>query len=190
MREHPEWFRWRDGELVTPILANPTDPRRPRVMSDLAELDLDSASARRWQMEYFVKLAGHYLELGATGLPLQLLPTRSRRTCGASSSPTLRERYPDAVFMAAALGCPFEQVRALAGCGFDLIFDSSRWWDFHDRWFLDQQEELRRIAPPWPSRKTTTRPASPPPSTSRSRTRSPGSTAPATSTRWPSAPAC
>jgi starch synthase (maltosyl-transferring) len=50
--------------------------------------------------------------------------------------------------MAAALGCPFDQVRALAGCGFDLILDSSRWWDFHDRWFLDQQEELRRIAAP------------------------------------------
>ena len=45
--------------------------------------------------------------------------------------------------LAAALGCPFEQVLGLAGCGFDLIFDSSRWWDLRARWFLEQREELR-----------------------------------------------
>ena len=59
----------------------------------------------------------------------------------------LHEDYPDAVFLAAALGCPFELTRMLAGCGFDLIFDSSKWWDFHQRWFLGQYDELRRIAP-------------------------------------------
>ena len=59
----------------------------------------------------------------------------------------LHADYPEAVFLAAALGCQFERTRMLAGCGFDLIFDSSKWWDFHQRWFLDQYDELRRIAP-------------------------------------------
>ena len=92
----------------------------------------------------------------------------------------LHEDYPDAVFLAAALGCPFELTRMLAGCGFD--FD------------LRQQQvvglppalvprPIRRAAPyrahgRLPAR-TTTRRGSPSKRASPSPRRSPHSTVPA-----------
>jgi starch synthase (maltosyl-transferring) len=148
-QERPDWFR-RDAEggLVSPSLANPSDPRRPRHMTDLAELELGGDPGRtRAQVEHFAQLARHYLGLGADGFRVssayKVPPAMWRDLIGEA-----RRDHPDSVFMAAALGCPFDQVRALRGCGFDLILDSSKWWDFHDGWFLEQQEELRRIAAP------------------------------------------
>ena len=98
------------------------------------------------QAQHFAGVARHYLELGAAGF----------RCSSAYKVPSelwrdliqdVRRTHAKAVFLAAALGCPFEQVKALQGCGFDLIFESSRWWDFHAPWYLEQQEALRRIAP-------------------------------------------
>ena len=147
VERHPDWFR-RDGhgDLVAPALANPNDPRRPRVMADLAELELHDPALRPAQSAHFAGLARHHLELGAAGFrcssAYKVPPELWRALIGE-----VRGHHPDAVFLAAALGCPFDQVTQLGGCGFDLIFESSRWWDFHAPWFLDQQEALRRIAP-------------------------------------------
>jgi starch synthase (maltosyl-transferring) len=148
VEQHPDWFRHGgDGGLAAPVLANPNDPRRPRVMADLAELELNDPGKRGQQAGYFVQVARHFLGLGASGFRCSSaykVPPELWRAIIAG----VREHHADAVFLAAALGCPFEQVRPLHGCGFDLIFDSSRWWDFHAPWFLDQSDELRRIAPP------------------------------------------
>ena len=136
----------RSEGLVAPVLANPDNARQPRVMADLAELDLGEPGRHRAQIDYFAGLACHYLDLGAAGFrcssAYKVPPDALARLIAR-----VRERHPGAVFLAAALGCPFDQVLALAGCGFDLIFDSSRWWDFHAPWFLEQREQLRRIAP-------------------------------------------
>ncbi|MEJ2521759.1 MAG: DUF3416 domain-containing protein [Gammaproteobacteria bacterium] len=50
---------------------------------------------------------------------------------------------PAPVFCADALGAPPEEVVALGRAGFDLAFNSSRWWDFRAPWLLDQYEQLR-----------------------------------------------
>ena len=143
---HPDWFlRGPDG-LVSPVLANPDDARQPRVMADLAELDLRDPGRREAQSDYFAGIARHYLDLGAAGFRCSSaykVPPPLWRGLIAK----VRDTHPDAVFLAAALGCPFDQVLGLADCGFDLIFDSSRWWDFHAPWFLEQREQLHRIAP-------------------------------------------
>ncbi|MDX6748496.1 maltotransferase domain-containing protein [Geminicoccaceae bacterium 1502E] len=145
--EHPAWFRrGPDGEPAHPVLANAQDLHHPRYMADLAELDLHDPATRAAQLDHFLGLAGHFLELGIGGFrcsaAYKVPPGLWRTLIGR-----LKERHPGAVFLAAALGCPFEQTLALGGCGFDLIFDSSRWWNLHDPWFLDQYEALRRVAP-------------------------------------------
>jgi starch synthase (maltosyl-transferring) len=146
VEQRPDWFRrGPDGGLVAPVLANPNDPRRPRVMADLAELELRDPGKHALQVAYFVQVARHFLGLGAAGFrcssAYKVPPELWRAIIGG-----VRERHGDAVFLAAALGCPFDQVRPLHGCGFDLIFDSSLWWDFHAPWFLEQSDELHRIA--------------------------------------------
>ena len=40
-----------------------------------------------------------------------------------------------------------EEVLALAGAGFDYLFNSLKWWDFESPWLLDQYEKFRHIAP-------------------------------------------
>lgn len=146
-QQHPDWFRHDGGGgLVAPVLANPNDPQRPRVMGDLAELELRNPELQPAQAAHFAGLARHYLDLGAAGFrcssAYKVPPELWRRLIGE-----VRQSHGHAVFLAAALGCPFELVKGLAGCGFDLIFESSRWWDFHAPWYLEQQEILRRIAP-------------------------------------------
>src|SRR5688500_7856682 len=119
VHERPDWFR-RDGhDLAAPVLANPADARRPRVMGDLAELDFGDHGRWEAQAAHFAHLARHYLELGAAGFrcsaAYKVPPELWRALIG-----DVRRTHPDAVFLAAALGCPFEQVKALNGCGFDL----------------------------------------------------------------------
>ena len=145
VEEHPSWFKRKDGELTAPVLANPTPTSSP--LYDGFGGARPGRSTRPDQLAYFTRLASHFLGLGAAGfrcsaaykVPPDFWRELIRRVRDGG--------HPDAIFLAAALGCPFDLVRGLAGCGFDLIFDSSRWWDFRGHWFLDQYEELRRIAP-------------------------------------------
>ena len=51
---------------------------------------------------------------------------------------------PDVVMAADTLGCPDWQVVEVAQLGFDLCYNSSKWWDFQKSWCLDQ---YRAIAP-------------------------------------------
>ncbi len=54
---------------------------------------------------------------------------------------------PQISFFAETLGCRLREVEALAHSGFDYLFNSSKWWDFHQEWLLQQYEEFRQIAP-------------------------------------------
>jgi starch synthase (maltosyl-transferring) len=61
----------------------------------------------------------------------------------------LRAHAPRAWFVADVLGAPASALPALAGVGFDGVLDSSRWWNFHDGWFLEQHALLRGIGVPF-----------------------------------------
>jgi starch synthase (maltosyl-transferring) len=61
--------------------------------------------------------------------------------------PKARERNPEILFFAESLGCTIEQVVALAGAGFDYVFNSSKYWDYLQPWCLGQYEQSRRLAP-------------------------------------------
>ncbi len=40
-----------------------------------------------------------------------------------------------------------DQTRKTASAGFDYIFNSSKWWDFHGRWLMAQYQLTREVAP-------------------------------------------
>ena len=83
------------------------DPQRPRYMEDLAELDLADPLKRRDQLEWFTRVATHYLDAGVAGFrcsaAYKVPPDMWRALL-----PEIRERCPGTVFLAAALGCPFD----------------------------------------------------------------------------------
>jgi starch synthase (maltosyl-transferring) len=55
--------------------------------------------------------------------------------------------YPHAWFAADALGRPAAELWSLEGAGFDALFNSVGWWNLEDRWFIEQMDIFRRVAP-------------------------------------------
>ncbi|MCR6631556.1 MAG: DUF3416 domain-containing protein [Magnetospirillum sp.] len=145
--EHPDWFaRDAAGALVSPGAVDPDDPTRVTEWGDLAKLDYDRAELHPAFIEYWGRLAGHYAGLGFAGfrcdaayqVPADIWTGIIRAT---------RAARPDAHFAAETLGCTPEQIAALHRAGFDTLFNSSKWWDFHQPWLLEQYDQLRTIAP-------------------------------------------
>jgi starch synthase (maltosyl-transferring) len=142
----PEWFaRGDDGEVLSPFAVDPVDPARKTVWGDLAELDYRPPQ-RDEIVAYFAELVRHYVGLGFGGFRCDAaykVPAEVwRRLIEAAKS-----LDPDILFLAENLGATVAEVEALAGAGFDYLFNSVKWWDFESPWLLDQYEQFRHIAP-------------------------------------------
>ena len=142
----PQWFaRDATGEIRSPFAIDPDDPDRKTVWGDLAELDYRPPQ-RDEIVAYFEELVRHYIGLGFRGFRCDAaykVPSQVwRRLIDAAGSCD-----PDIVFCAENLGASEEEVLALAGAGFDYLFNSLKWWDFESPWLLDQYEKFRHIAP-------------------------------------------
>src|SRR5215469_274457 len=142
----PHWFaRDARGNVVSPFATDPADPSQKTVWGDLAELDYRPPQQRQI-MRYFQELVRHYIGLGFGGFRCDAaykVPTEVWRGLIGDA----KAADPDVVFCAENLGAPKEAVLALAGAGFDYLFNSVKWWDFESLWLLDQYDEFRRIAP-------------------------------------------
>ncbi|WP_342643699.1 alpha-1,4-glucan--maltose-1-phosphate maltosyltransferase [Rhodoligotrophos ferricapiens] len=55
----------------------------------------------------------------------------------------IRDRAPDTLMIADALGVAVETMLATAGAGFDFVFNSSAWWDFRQDWLISQYDQFR-----------------------------------------------
>ncbi len=143
---HPDWFAHdAKGEILSPFATDPADPRRKTVWGDLAELDYGSPQ-RAEIAAYFQDVVRHYLGLGFGGFRCDAaykVPAEAWRTLTGAAKATA----PDSLFCAETVGAPKEAVLALAGAGFDYLYNSVKWWDFKSPWLLDQYEAFRHIAP-------------------------------------------
>src|SRR5712671_3077940 len=142
----PHWFaRDARGNIVSPHATDPADPTQKTVWGDLAELDYRSPQQRQI-LAYFQQLVRHYIALGFSGFRCDAaykVPTEVWRGLIDDA----KRVSPEVLFCAENLGAPKEAVLALAGAGFDYLFNSVKWWDFESPWLLDQYEDFRHIAP-------------------------------------------
>jgi starch synthase (maltosyl-transferring) len=158
---HPRWFaRAVDGTVRSPSAIDPADATQVTVWGDLAEIAYDGPEEDA-VIAYFCGVARHYAALGFRGFRCDAaykVPARAWRRIIAAA----REAAPKAVFCAETLGARIDEVKGLAGAGFDYLFNSSKWWDFSSPWLLDQYDQFRRIAPSiaFPESHDTTRLAS------------------------------
>lgn len=145
--EYPSWhLRHQNGSIVMPSVTDPDDPGKVTVWRDLAEIDYSPRPERDQIIAYWFNLVCHYSSLGFRGfrcdaaykVPADVWEAVIKAARGVRS---------DSVFAAETLGCSPDQVEALDGCGFDCLFNSSRWWDFKADWLLDQYERYRHVAP-------------------------------------------
>jgi len=58
----------------------------------------------------------------------------------------LRKQRPDCRFLAWTPGCTHDQLDQLSGSGFDGVFSSGAWWDFHAPWYFREYRKLSAIA--------------------------------------------
>jgi starch synthase (maltosyl-transferring) len=142
----PHWFsRDARGNFVSPHATDPADPTQKTVWGDLAELDYRPPQQRQIQA-YFQQLVRHYIGLGFGGFRCDAaykVPAEVWRGLIDDA----KAACADVVFCAENLGAPKEAAVALAGAGFDYLFNSVKWWDFESPWLLEQYEEFRHIAP-------------------------------------------
>jgi starch synthase (maltosyl-transferring) len=142
----PGWFaRDARGDVVSPHATDPADPTQKTVWGDLAEFDYRPPQQRQI-LGYFQELVRHYIELGFGGFRCDAaykVPAEVWRGLIGEA----KAADADAIFCAENLGAPKEAVLALAGAGFDYLFNSVKWWDFESPWLLEQYDEFRHIAP-------------------------------------------
>ncbi len=146
-QEHPDWYkREYDGTLRSPRAVDPTNPTNVTVWGDLAELDYERPEAREGLIRYFADWVRHQVGLGAKGFRCDAayqVPAGVWRTLIEAA----RSVDPEVQFFAETLGCTPRQVEALGDAGFDYLFNSAKWWDLQEPWFLEQYELYRSIAP-------------------------------------------
>ena len=143
---HPEFFlRGDDGKLVSPSAIDPADARKVTVWGDLAEIDYRPRPAREALVLQWKSLIARHIRIGFEGFRCDA----AYQVPGEVWSDLIRHGRDqgDVLFVAETLGCRLEQMRQLAGAGFDAFFNSSKWWDFREPWLLEQYDSFRKVAP-------------------------------------------
>lgn len=145
--KHPDWYvRDADGEVVSPSAIDPADARKVTVWGDLADIDNAASSDKTQLWQYWEDLVDFYVSIGFEGFrcdaAYQVPSGLWRRLIGKA-----RSINPACLFWAETLGCRLEEIVDLENAGFDLIANSSKWWDFSEPWCLKQHEQFRALGP-------------------------------------------
>lgn len=143
-REHPEWFvHERDGRIAN---ASCEHNRQKVVWKDLAQFDHRHSRDAEGLYRYCVRVVEHLLSLGIEGFRCDAA-YQVPRSFWHRLIREVKSRHPQVVFVAETLGCNADQTRNTARAGFDLVFNSSKYWNFHDWWLLEQYNLIRETAP-------------------------------------------
>lgn len=144
LREHPDWYK-RDerGRII-----NPGAMHKGKMVywRDLAEIDNAGSTDRDALWKYWRSVTKYYLDLGFRGF----------RCDAAYQVPAdlwhfliqyIKSIDPQVRFFAETLGCSVEQTLEVANAGFDYIYNSFKWWNMKDAWFLDQLRQTQPVVP-------------------------------------------
>ena len=143
LKTNPEWFYWENGQVVHPSC----DENGHRVVwEDLARFNHRPSHNTDGLHDLFYHAAKYLLDLGFTGFRCDAAYQVPRATWERLFT-RLRRDNPEVVFLAETLGCTPDQTRDTAAAGFDYVFNSSKWWDFHGAWMMEQYNLIREATP-------------------------------------------
>lgn len=151
-RDHRNWYKLNDdGSIKNPGAKDDNAPGGYTIWGDLNEIDNEHSSDRNNLWEYWWKVMEMYLSCGVRGFRCDAayqIPNDLWRMLIERS----RNKHPETKFFAESLGCPLDQTIGLAKAGHDFVFNSGKWWDYRQDWFIDQlkmgQGQVRSICFP------------------------------------------
>jgi starch synthase (maltosyl-transferring) len=142
-RQHPEWFVQENGNVAHPFCM---ENGHKVVWGDLALFNHPHTSDPEGLYRYCYKIVEYLLELGFKGFRCDAAYQIPSHVWGRLIR-DIRQKYPGTAFLAETLGCTADQTKQTAQAGFDYVFNSSKWWDFHSAWLMEQYQLVRDIAP-------------------------------------------
>jgi starch synthase (maltosyl-transferring) len=139
-REHPEWFmREPNGRIA---YASCEDNHQKVVWKDLAQFDHQRTSDPEGLYRYCLRVVEHLSSLGFEGFRCDAAYKVPRRFWKRLLQ-DVRQRHHEVCFVAETLGCTADQTKETARAGFNYVFNSSKYWNFHDWWLPAQYNLLR-----------------------------------------------
>ncbi len=143
-REHPAWFvRDRDGRIAHAACAH---DRQKVVWKDLSQFDHRHTRDPEGLYAYCLGVVERLLSLGFEGFRCDAA-YQVPRPFWHRLIRDVKSRHPGAVFVAETLGCTADQTKDTAKAGFDWVFNSSKYWNYHDWWLIEQYNLVRETAP-------------------------------------------
>jgi len=143
LKDHPAWFLREPGGRIANASCQHGDERV--VWADLAQFDHRHTSDPEGLFQHCRRIIEHLLALGFAGfrcdaaymVPANFWARLIRET---------KARHPHVCFAAETLGCSADETRETAAAGFDFVFNSSKWWDMHGWWLIEQYNLIRETA--------------------------------------------
>ncbi len=139
--QHSDAFSVADGQTGQAA----ADPRWSGSQAHRPPLVLDGP-ATETAIALAVEEIGRWAALGLTGV-LGLQAHGAPAAVWKAIVDAVRKAAPEFVFIADTHAAPRGAVLGLAGCGFDFLLSSLCWWDRRARWFVEEYEALRSVAP-------------------------------------------
>jgi starch synthase (maltosyl-transferring) len=127
--------------------APPPDPRQPASASRFAAYANYAGDEAAVELgEVWCARLQTWTQAGVAGFRC-LFPQRVPHEIWRTLIAGVRKQTQASAFTAWTPGVTAAEAAELEGCGFDTVYSSLPWWDFHADWWLDEDQRLRCIAP-------------------------------------------
>lgn len=137
--EHKDWYlKDKTNKIVSPgAWENGTWIS----WGDLAQFDHSQSPDKKALWDYLENIVSFYSQLGIDGyradaayqIPIELWTYIIKTT---------KKHNPQTLFLAESLGSCLEDSKKLTQAGFDYLFNSGKWWDLKEYWFIEQYNSL------------------------------------------------
>ena len=138
--QQPAWFVREPGGRIANASCQHGHERV--VWSDLAQFDHEHTCDREGLYRYCLRVVEHLIAMGFDGFRCDAA-YQVPRWFWHRLIREVKARHPNVCFAAETLGCSVDQTRNTAQAGFDYVFNSSKWWDLHGWWLIEQYNLIR-----------------------------------------------
>lgn len=145
IEEHADWYMKNDdGSIKNPGCIG--ENGEWLTWGDLAQIDNSNSSDRDGLWKYWLEMVEYCIKLGFDGFRCDAA-YHVPQELWVYLIENVKRKNPSIKFFGETLGCTAEETIRVAEAGFDYVFNSSKWWNFHEEWFLREYKKVAGCAP-------------------------------------------